>query len=90
MRKLGKKKAAGAPTPTAKLINFNTPAVLSAIRMRQTTAVHPYMKTRTFVAVFMGLDSRVLAVFKKISKTRNDLSTVDGAEGGLLFAGWRR
>ncbi len=37
-----KKKAAGAPTPTAKLNNFNTPEG----SMRLTTAVHPYMKTR--------------------------------------------
>ena len=36
------KKAAGAPTPTAKLNNFNTPGG----EMRLTTAVHPYMKTR--------------------------------------------
>jgi hypothetical protein len=37
-------KAAGAPTPTAKLNNFNTPKGV----MRLTTAVHPYMKTRAF------------------------------------------
>ena len=31
MQAMGKKKAAGAPTPTAKLNNFNTPAVLPAM-----------------------------------------------------------
>jgi hypothetical protein len=63
---LYKKEAAGAPTPTAKLNNFNTPAVLPAMLMRLTTAVHPYMKTRTCVRSSGGFDSWVAAAFKKI------------------------
>ena len=59
---MGKKKAAGAPTPTAKLNNFNTPEGI----MMLTTAVHPYMKTRAF-ARLSGSETYVWWECSKIS-----------------------
>ena len=81
----GQKKAAGAPTPTAKLNNSNTARFDSRLAVRLTTAVHPYMKTRTSVRSSAAFDSTRVAAFN--NHLTEVLAAARRADRGLHFAG---
>jgi hypothetical protein len=80
--KSGKKEAAGAPTPAAKLNNFKHTGGITRHCYEADNCCSPLHENTNLRSVFMGMDSPQACLFK----IRGTFSRISGGGGGAAKA----